>query len=180
MKKVLLVLGAIAAVAIVFQAGARHIYPLKFEGLILRQAARHDLEPALLAAIVYEESKFNRASRSEAGAVGLMQLMPSTAEWASKKLGRPELAADLIEPGANLVLGSWYFRRLLDRYHSVALALAAYNGGQRNLDRWLGENSGRGRDEVIDHIPFVETREFVRRVERSRKIYRWLYFELRR
>lgn len=171
-------IAVVLLMAAAFVPMARLIYPLKYEELILKEAGRRELDPALLAAIVYEESKFSRASRSTAGAVGLMQLMPATAGWAAKKMGRPELAADLARPSANLTLGSWYFKYLLDRYGSEALALAAYNGGHRNLDRWLAENDGRPRAAVIDRIPFAETKAFVRQVQKSRQVYQWLYPEL--
>ncbi|MDP1809089.1 MAG: lytic transglycosylase domain-containing protein [Actinomycetota bacterium] len=176
--------GMILAAVIVFLAAAflpaaRFFYPLGYEGLILEQAKRYELDPALLAAIVYEESKFSPMSRSPAGAVGLMQLMPETASWASAEIGRPHLAARLTEPAANLAIGSWYFHYLLARYRNTAFALAAYNGGQRNLDKWLAQNNGRTQNQVIDRIPFAETRAFVRRAQRSRWIYRWLYPELK-
>jgi len=175
----------IAAAAIIVLAAAllpavRLFYPLRYKDLILEQAKKYKLEPALLAAIVYEESKFSPESRSPAGAVGLMQVMPETAAWASREIRRPELAAQLTEPAANLAIGSWYFHYLLDRYHNRALALAAYNGGQRNLEHWLARNAGRKPAEVVERIPFSETRAFVGRAQRSRRIYRWLYPELKR
>ena len=178
-------LGLIMAAVIVFLAAAwlpaaRFFYPLGYKGLILEQAKRHQLDPALLAAIVYEESKFSPMSRSRAGAVGLMQLMPETAGWAGAEMGRPQLAARLTEPAANLAIGSWYFHYLLARYRNTAFALAAYNGGQRNLDKWLAQNHGLTQHQVIDRIPFAETRAFVRRAQRSRRIYRWLYPELKK
>ena len=84
-----------------------------------------------------------------------------------------------MEPAANLTLGAWYYAYLLDRYDNEQLALAAYNGGQRNVDIWLKRNKGRPADEIIQRIPFPETREFVLRVTRGRKIYHLLYPSLR-
>ena len=178
-KRGLILAAAVIFLAAAFLPAARFFYPLEYKDLILEHAKRHELDPALLAAIVYEESKFSPMSRSRAGAVGLMQLMPETASWAGAEIGRPELAARLTEPAANLAIGSWYFHYLLARYHNTAFALAAYNGGQRNLDKWLAQNNGRAQDQVIDRIPFAETRAFVRRAQRSRWIYGWLYPELK-
>lgn len=165
--------------AALFQA-ARFFYPLRYDNIVSEQAKQHKLDPSLLAAIVYEESKFDRQSLSPAGAVGLMQVMPETAGWASRRMGRPGLADRLADPGANLAIGSWYFRYLLNHYKSIAFALAAYNGGQRNLEKWLAKNDGLDQDEVVKKIPFPETRQFVQRVQRSQLVYRWLYPELRR
>jgi soluble lytic murein transglycosylase len=159
---------------------ARMKYPLKYEGTIVANAKRRQIDPALLAAIVYEESKFDRQSKSGAGAIGLMQLMPSTAAWVAEEMAKPGLAENLKVATSNVVLGSWYFRYLLDKYEDESLALAAYNGGEKNLNEWLAENPGLAPEETIKRIPFRETYEFVRRVEGTKHIYHVLYPALRR
>jgi soluble lytic murein transglycosylase len=173
----------VAVVIVAFLAGAgreaaRRVFPLKYEGVINEQAHLYGLQPALVAAIVYEESKFDPRAHSAAGAFGLMQLMPETAAWAAEEIGVPELAAQLEQPKANVTLGTWYFRYLLDRYTDEEMALAAYNGGEWNLDKWLAE-AGGDPDQLVDRIPFDETRNFVRRVRDTRRIYYWLYPQLR-
>lgn len=164
----------ILAVALVFFSG-RIVFPLRYEAILAENANREKLDPHLLAAIVYTESKFSRGSRSPAGATGLMQLMPDTAAWAAAKIGRSGLERKLTVPKVNVRLGSYYFRFLLDKYKNERLALAAYNGGHRNLDAWIKRTGGRDVEGIIDKIPYPETREFVGRVERARLAYLVIY-----
>jgi len=157
----------------------RRQYPLKYRGTLVAEAEARRLEPGLLAAIVYEESRFEPDSRSAAGAVGLMQLMPETAVWAASEMDRRGLARRLTEPAPNIAIGAWYYRYLLDKYGDERLALAAYNGGERNLDEWLAAAPGAPVGEVIEAIPFKETRTFVGRVRGTKAIYNLLYPGLR-
>ena len=127
----------------------------------------YDLDPALLAAVIYQESRFRADARSRAGAVGLMQLLPSTAMGIAIRTGGTRFrVSDLYDPEINVRYGCWYLRHLLDRYEDEQTALAAYNAGQANVDRWRRE--GRG-------IQFAETRDYVARVDELKDIYRELY-----
>jgi soluble lytic murein transglycosylase len=138
-------------------------YPLSYEPSIRANAEARGIDPALLAAVVYVESRFDPNARSEAGAVGLMQLLPETAEGIALRTGGTEfVAADLRDPEINIRYGSWYLAHLAERYGSSELALAAYHAGQGNLDRWLSDSAG---------IAFLETREYVAEVERVRRVY---------
>ncbi len=179
----IVILAAVAAVAagIVHTAKpgwyARWWYPLDYADLISRSASQNRLDPALVSAVIFEESGFRSASRSEAGAVGLMQLMPSTATWIAAKTGGVDFAVtDLQDPAVNIAYGCWYLRYLIDRYGSPDVALAAYNGGTENVDRWLGDARRDGREfsSVVD-IPWKETREYVARVDDTRRIYERTY-----
>jgi soluble lytic murein transglycosylase len=130
-------------------------------------AAHYRLNPALLAAVIEEESKFRANARSSTGAVGLMQLQPTTAEGIALRTGGTRFVlSDLYNPEINVRYGAWYLRHLLDKYRDERTALAAYNAGQENVDRWLA----RGED-----IRFPETRAYVARVERLKDIYRKTY-----
>lgn len=131
--------------------------------LIVANAARFRLSPELIQAVIATESKFDSRAISHTGAVGMMQLMPDTAEWIAKESGLP--AENLKSPEENLALGSWYLYYLIDKYDgNLVLALAAYNAGRGNVDEWM-ERKGWPRDFArIDDIPFPETREFVRSV----------------
>jgi soluble lytic murein transglycosylase len=131
-------------------------------------AAQDRLDPALLAAVIEAESKFNSDARSDAGAVGLMQLTPSTAKGIAQYTGGSRFrVSDLTNPDINIRYGAWYLGHLLDRYHrDERLALAAYNAGEENVDRWQREHVG---------IQFGETRDYVAKVERLKKIYRRAY-----
>ncbi|MGH2976972.1 MAG: lytic transglycosylase domain-containing protein [Gaiellaceae bacterium] len=146
---------------------ARLWYPLHYSAIVRSHAADNQLDPALLAAVIESESKFNPNARSSAGAVGLMQLTPSTAKGIALSTGGTSFQiSDLTDPDINVRYGSWYLRHLLDRYQDERLALAAYNAGEENVDRWQAAHEG---------IQFEETRDYVARVERLKKIYRRAY-----
>jgi soluble lytic murein transglycosylase len=146
---------------------ARLWYPLRYSSIVRVHAAENRLDPALLAAVIESESKFNPSAHSSAGAIGLMQLTPSTAEGIALYTGGTRFrVSDLTDPDINVRYGAWYLRHLLDRYHDERLALAAYNAGQDNVDRWQRANEG---------IQFSETRDYVSRVERLKKIYARAY-----
>jgi soluble lytic murein transglycosylase len=142
-------------------------YPLAYSAIIRGHARNYDLEPALLAAVIYQESKFETEARSEAGALGLMQLQPETARGIAVRTGGTRFRVeDLFDPEINVRYGSWYLRNLLDKYDDERLALAAYNAGQTQVDRWRAEGSG---------IAFAETRHYVERVAELKGIYRRAY-----
>jgi soluble lytic murein transglycosylase len=145
--------------------------PLRHEDIIRQQARDKGLDPALIAAVIYEESKFSDRT-SHAGARGLMQITPDTAKFIAKKSGgtRFELR-DLGTPQINIAYGSWYLRYLLDRYGGrIALAVAAYNAGITNVDRWVREAGGPDRFDSKT-IPFPETRHYVAQVVERRRDY---------
>jgi len=146
---------------------ARLWYPLRYSTNIRVYASQDHLEPALLAAVIESESKFNPDARSSAGAIGLMQLTPSTAEGIAQYTGGSRFrVSDLTNPDINIRYGAWYLGHLLGKYGDERLALAAYNAGQENVDRWRREHVG---------IRFAETRDYVDKVERLKKIYRRAY-----
>ncbi len=142
-------------------------YPLRYEQIVRGHARNYDLDPALLAAVIYQESKFKASARSSSGAIGLMQLLPDTAKGIAIHTGGTQFrVADLYDPEINVRYGAWYLRHLLDKYGDERTALAAYNAGQENVDRW--RDAGEG-------IQFAETRAYVDRVENLKQIYRDAY-----
>jgi len=117
--------------------------------------------------VIEQESKFNATAHSSAGAVGLMQLQPATAKGIAKYTGGSKfVVSDLENPEINVRYGAWYLHHLMQKYHDERLALAAYNAGQQNVDRWLAADEG---------VQFAETRAYVNRVERLKDIYRRAY-----
>jgi peptidoglycan lytic transglycosylase len=149
--------------------------PLRHEDIIRQQARAKHLDPALVAAVIYQESKF-RARRSAAGAEGLMQILPSTARFIAKRSGGTAFVpSDLGTPQVNIAYGTYYLRYLLNRYDgSRTLAVAAYNAGETNVGRWIRRAGGAGRFDAAD-IPFPETRAYVDSVERHQRDYRRHY-----
>src|SRR4051794_16904557 len=151
--------------------------PLRHDDIIRQQAREKGVDPALIAAVIYTESRF-RDQTSRAGAKGLMQLMPQTADYIAHKTGGTRFErADLATPQINISYGTWYLRYLLGKYHgNVVLTLAAYNAGEGKVDEWRRTASARGeRFRVAAHIPFPETRNYVHRVLSARSQYRRRY-----
>lgn len=146
--------------------------PLRHEDVIRQQSERFDLDPALIAAIINQESKFVDQT-STAGARGLMQITPETAETIETLSGGETFVFDdLADPELNIRYGTFYFRHLLDRFggNEVA-ALAGYNGGPENAASWGGSEL------EFDAIEFPETREYVRSVLEKRRQYAENYRE---
>jgi len=142
-------------------------YPLHYDAIVRGHARNYRLDPALLAAVIYRESKFHVHARSSSGAIGLMQLLPATAKGIAIHTGGTRFqVSDLDDHEINVRYGAWYLRHLLDKYDDERTALAAYNAGQDNVDRWRAE--GRG-------IAFAETRHYVKSVEHLRTLYRRAY-----
>jgi soluble lytic murein transglycosylase len=148
--------------------------PLHYASVIRQQSAAKRLDPALVAAVIYAETKFDPRT-SSAGAVGLMQILPATATFLAHRSGATTFTtADLSQPEVNIAYGSYYLRYLLDEYHgSRVLALAAYNGGEANVDRWVAP--AHGAPLSLDESPFPETRAYVSRVLSARGDYRRTY-----
>ena len=146
--------------------------PLRHEDIIRQQARDKDLDPSLIAAVIYAESHF-RDQTSRAGARGLMQITPQTADEIARRSGGTEFEqGDLATPQVNIAYGSWYLRWLLQHYGgNETLAVAAYNAGTGNVDKWIARDPGLRAAE----IPFPETRAYVRRVLDARRDYREEY-----
>jgi soluble lytic murein transglycosylase len=180
-------LGTIAAIAVtvlfvglvasMLQQATRNLaLPLNDASIIRRQAAEKRLDPALIAAVIYAETKFEPRP-SSAGAEGLMQILPSTAYYLARLSGGSSFtASDLSEPSVNVAYGSYYLRYLLDHYGgNEMLAVAAYNGGETNVDHWVAKAVAAGRELSVQEIPFAETREYVQRVLSAQRDYRATY-----
>jgi soluble lytic murein transglycosylase len=151
--------------------------PLRHEDIIRQQAHEKGLDPALIAGVIYVESHFVDQT-SHAGATGLMQLMPQTAEYIARKSGGTRFVpGDLATPQVNISYGSWYLRYLMRKYGgNEPVALAAYNAGEGKVDEWWREAAARGQAfDVARHIPFPETRDYVQRVLEAQAQYRKQY-----
>ena len=147
--------------------------PLYHEDIIRQQASDKDIDPALIAAVIYEESRF-RDQTSHAGARGLMQITPDTADFIARRSGGVLFEhSDLATPQVNISYGAWYLRYLIDHYEgNETLAIAAYNAGLANVDRWVKQAGGPQQFDSARHIAFPETRAYVENVEERRGQYR--------
>jgi soluble lytic murein transglycosylase len=171
-----LVIGGIVAAPLFQRAISYLSLPLAYAPQIRAQATADHLDPALIAAVIYAETRFEPRT-SSAGAEGLMQLEPMTAEFLAHRTGGISFrVADLAHPAVNIAYGSYYLRYLLNEYHGdVILALAAYNGGETNVDRWLVREGGPESSFTARDIPFPQTRAYVEKVLAAVGQYRRTY-----
>ena len=176
---IILIVGGIGyAISHTVEKGYRELaLPLRYDDIIRQQARQKDLDPALIAAVIYQESRF-RPRESSAGAQGLMQILPATADFIAGRTGGTKFThSDLATPQVNISYGAYYLKYLIDRYDGdVLTALAAYNAGEGRVDQWLQE-SGKsgGKIDSADEIPFPETREYVKNVLKARNEYKQEY-----
>ncbi|MEX1308291.1 MAG: lytic transglycosylase domain-containing protein [Eubacteriales bacterium] len=151
-------------------------YPLEYKEIIEEYANQYNLDPYLVASVIWVESKFDKDAQSGKGALGLMQIMPDTGEWiAGKEQYTDFTATDLFEPEISIALGCWYLNYLNERFsYNMPLVLAAYNSGPGRVDEWLANEDYAEGDRLV-HIPYGETEDFVKRVEKTYEIYQELY-----
>lgn len=154
----------------------RLLYPVVHaEGLVAEARAR-GLEPGFVAALIRQESLFDPRATSGAGARGLMQVMPEVGATVARTRGFPEWDPVLLwQPDVSLAIGTLHLSELVARYREPARVLAAYNAGISRVERWLGKNGMDDAEMFAERIPFVETRDYVRIVQRNRDLYRVLY-----
>uniref|UniRef100_A0A7C4M1G0 Lytic transglycosylase domain-containing protein n=1 Tax=candidate division CPR3 bacterium TaxID=2268181 RepID=A0A7C4M1G0_UNCC3 len=144
-------------------------YPLNHRDIIEKYSSEYRLDPAFVSAVIYEESRFRPDSNSHKGAVGLMQILPETADYIAKKTQDLEFNKDnLGEVDQNIKYGCYYLSYLFDRYGEWGIVLAAYNAGEGNVDRWLEKEEYK--------IEFEETKNFVEKVQNTRNFYQSIYF----
>jgi peptidoglycan lytic transglycosylase len=142
-------------------------YPLDYGNIVRAHAARNDLDAALVAAVIYEESRFRPHATSNVGALGLMQIQPTTAFTIARATGGTRFRAqDLFDPDVNVRYGAWYLRHLIDKYGDERLALAAYNAGETRVDAWLRNGEG---------IAYPDVRAYVGKVEKTKRVYQSAY-----
>ena len=178
----------------------RTMYPIRYQQTIQQAADDADVNPLLIASVIRTESKFHTQDVSHAGAIGLMQLMPDTAQWMANRLeagqspigigqspalspsGSPNAIApqstkrDLSEPTFNILLGTWYIRYLISQFHgNQVAAIAAYNAGPQRVKLWIQSGIWNGQLETITAIPVGETRHFVDRVFYNLTLYTKIY-----
>jgi len=155
---------------------SREPLPLSDVAIIREQARAKHLDPALVAAVIYAETKFDPRP-SPAGAEGLMQILPSTAHFLAGLSGGVEFTTgDLADPSVNIAYGAYYLRYLLDHYGGEEMpAVAAYNAGWGHVDEWIAQARAHGEALTVEAIPFPETRDYVEKVMWAQGQYRSMY-----
>jgi soluble lytic murein transglycosylase len=154
----------------------RLLYPVTHEEAVLAEAAEQRLDPTFLAALIRQESMFNSGATSAVGARGLMQVMPELGERLARTLNFPVWEPVLLyQPDVSIQLGSFHLRELGDRYRRPGDILAAYNAGMSRVERWSRRIGVEDPEVFAERIPFIETRGYVRVIQRNQEIYRMLY-----
>lgn len=155
----------------------RHRYPLAYWETVSRKAEENGVDPYLVLALIRQESLFDPQAVSSASALGLMQLLPSTARRTARQLGAAEPRPEqLFDPEINLTLGIFHLKELLQRYGGNRVkALAAYNAGERAVERWERQISTDDEEEFVERITYAETLGYVKLVLRNHRMYQRLY-----
>jgi soluble lytic murein transglycosylase len=152
------------------------VYPMTYEAEIRAGAASNGLDPALPAAVILAESSYQPEAVSEANAQGLMQLLPSTAEWVAGKFDETYREGSLFEPETNIKYGCWYLGYLIHRFNgNLTCAIAAYHAGQGTVDGWLANPEYSPDGATLQTIPSSATDTYVKRVLKYYEKYKELY-----
>ncbi len=154
----------------------RLVYPFPYREEIEMRSEYAGVDPQLVAALIYVESKFDPKARSTKGARGLMQIMPETAAWVGTQKGLVLEEEDLDRPEVNIPIGVWYLGYLFREFNGErVLVLAAYNAGGEKVRAWLASGVWTGRVDDLHRIPYLETRRYVAKIMRTYYLYRYLY-----
>lgn len=158
--------------------GLKVVYPLQYADIVQEEAARYGHDPYLVAAMIHTESKFRPTATSAKDAVGLMQITEPTWLWIVSKIGGTDRTWDRQDPKDNIQLGLWYLDYLKKSFASndEQVVLAAYNAGEGNVRKWLLSPEYSTDGIHLTTIPFPETKAYIERVDRARKVYQWLYW----
>lgn len=182
LNRVRMIVAATLALVIVFTFAScgfirKTIYPLKYRELIEQYGDKYDISYELLAAVIYTESGFDENAVSGVGAVGLMQLMPTTAEEIAWRLGEDYSTVNIKDPETNIAYGSFYLNYLY-RYlgENWDTACAAYNAGIGKVSSWLKDSAYSDDGVSLKSIPIAETDNYIKRINKYKQKYKEIYF----
>jgi len=152
------------------------LFPRAYWQALKTNSQANDLDPYLVASLIRQESEFNPGAISPANAYGLMQILPEVGRGLAREVKlKPYSASRLLEPEANIKLGTRYFREMVDSTGGVEYALAAYNAGSTRVSDWKSTGPFRDAAEFVESIPFTETREYVQAIVRNMAVYKKIY-----
>lgn len=176
-RNLIVMLSVLIVIAVSSKIILKNFYPLKYEESILKYSKEYKVDPNLVAAVIKAESKYNERAQSPKGATGLMQIMPDTGKWIAETIGVESFNVEMLwDPELNIKMGTWYLSNLSEEFNGdILLIIAAYNGGSGNVTKWLNNEEYSKNGEELTDIPFKETKNYVRNVTQSSKIYRFLY-----
>ena len=182
-KRYFLILAILVVVlALIWQPTYKKVYlksayPEKYQAIVTKYAVKSGLDPCLVYAVIRSESSFNKDAESSIGAMGLMQLTPPTFAWAMDKTPEKEsyTSKDLYTPDVNVHYGTIVLSAFINEFGNEQTALAAYHAGRGNVKKWLINTSYSKDGKTLYHIPFADTRAYVKKVEETKLIYADLY-----
>ena len=175
-KKTIIIIIIVLSTLLLWMQILPKIYPQKYCEYVEKYAKEYKLDPLLIYSIIKVESNFKYDAKSNSNAIGLMQVMLSTAQEMGKKLELEGITEEkLYEPEINIKIGIKYFKNLLEKYNDYNLAIIAYNAGMGNLDKWIEQGIIDEQDQNIEDIPFPETKNYVKKILRIYQIYQEIY-----
>ena len=152
-------------------------YPTEYEDIVLKYSDMYGVDQYLVYSIIRSESNYTENAVSNKGAIGLMQIMPDTGSWVAEKLKIENFTSeDLFDTEKNIMIGVWYFKYLLDKFDGeISLAVAAYNAGPTNVNKWLSQKEYSENGDKLNVIPFEETRKYEEKVMNTYAMYKRIY-----
>ena len=171
---VIVILLALFCAEPIKQQITKSVYKKEYSEYVTKYAEQYGVEENLIYALIKAESNFNPDAVSHQNAKGLMQLMQSTAEDLAKKSKIDLNNENILEPEVNIQLGTQYIASLLNKYDCVEVALAAYNAGSGNVDKWISSGKIKADGSDIENIPYKETNTYVRKIMRDYEVYKQL------
>ena len=160
----------------IYKIYTQTVYPLRYEKYIDQYSSEYNVDKYLIMAIIRAESNYIHNAKSSSNANGLMQITNETYKWICDKIDLDSKNDDIFDPQNNIKAGCFYISHLIDKYDGdLVLALAAYNAGMGNVDKWLNDENYCTDGKSLNYIPFKETRNYVEKVQRYKEIYFKLY-----
>ena len=177
-KILIVIVFIIAILLIIFKnknAIMKRFYIIKYSEYVEKYSKEYNVDKYLIYATLKAESNFNKNAQSKKGAKGLMQLLDSTGQEIASSMNMSIDNDDLFDANINIMLGTKFLSKLLQKYNNIELALAAYNAGSGNVDNWIKQNTIKEDGSDVENIPFKETNYYVRKILKDYRIYKQLY-----
>ena len=173
----LLVLLIILAAVFNYKSIGRFIYPMNYSKYIYKYSTEYNLDPYIVVSVIKAESNFESTAKSNKDAYGLMQITDPTAVWAAREMKIKNYEKSMLyDPEFNIKMGCWYLNNLIKEFDgNVEVALAAYNAGRGNVQKWLKDTEHSKDGENLHYIPFKETDKYVKKIRVNYHIYKYLY-----
>ena len=178
MKKTIIIIIIMVLTILVFQMQVLpKLYPKEYSEYVEKYAKEYEIDPLWIYSIVKAESNYKINAKSKSNAIGLMQIMLSTAKEIGSEINFEEDITEekLYEPETNIQIGTAYYKILLEKYNNINLALIAYNAGMGNLDKWLEQGIIDPQGENLENIPYAETKNYVKKILQNYKVYSEIY-----